>query len=304
MFPEIKKVFNNLCDFLKKNKTFLTVDVTGGEPLLHPDFWKILEMLEKSENVKNCGIITNGSLLKPDVIKKLNSFSKLKTLKVSCEGIEKNSFKSIRNMPYKRFIDILETFSQFQGEKLLMFTLLETNTSQIPFLFETVSRFSLDGFIVERFFPLGTGEKSKKEFNISRKTWNDSVKHLLRLCKMPQDLNLVVQYRGFKILKNKDGWTIFGARCIVGKDGCAIMHDGSVFPCRRFVFKMGNGANEPFEKILKKNPCGAIKRKMLKGICGICRVRGCYGCRALAYCIYGDYLAPDPLCFLYENDTS
>ncbi|MCM8764405.1 MAG: heme d1 biosynthesis radical SAM protein NirJ2, partial [Candidatus Omnitrophica bacterium] len=32
--------------------------------------------------------------------------------------------------------------------------------------------------------------------------------------------------------------------------------------------------------------------------CGRCRIRNCHGCRALAYCISGDYLAQDPLCLL------
>jgi len=295
-FPEIQKLFNNLVFFLKKKKFFLIADITGGEPFLHPDFWKILEMLENCKIVRNYGIITNGTLLKPEIHKHLSGFPKLKTIKVSCEGLKQDTFEYIRGISSRKFFSILEMLSGFHGEKLLMFTLLQINADQIPMLFDVVNKYKLDGFIVERFFPIGTG-KQLKHFSLSHQTWKDSVKKLLKLCSLPEDLNLVAKYRGFKILRKKNDWEIFGAQCVVGRDGCAIMHDGSVFPCRRFVFNTGNAVDEPFEKIWEKNPCINMKREMLKGICGSCKIKGCYGCRALAYCVSGDIFAEDPLCF-------
>ncbi|MCM8825305.1 MAG: radical SAM protein [Candidatus Omnitrophica bacterium] len=296
-FLQTQKLFENLSYFLKENRLRLTVDVTGGEPFLHPNFWKILMLLEQSNVVEKFGIITNGTLLSNETIKKLNSFKKLKTIKISCEGVEKESYQFIRRLPYEKFLNSLEKLSLFSGEKLLMFTITQINTTQIPLLFEMVNRYNLDGFIVERFFPLGTG-KQFKNFVVSKETWADSVRKLLVLCEIENDLRPVAQYRGFKVLRKKNNWRIFGAVCIVGKNGCAIMPDGSVFPCRRFVFNMGNAVTEIFEKIWEKNPCKNIKRKKLKGLCGICKIRNCYGCRALAYCLSGDYLAQDPLCFL------
>ncbi|MCX7705538.1 MAG: radical SAM protein [bacterium] len=300
IFSDIQKLFTNLSCFLKENNLNLTVDITGGEPFLHPDFWGIIEMLEGSDVVKEYGIITNGTLLKADIIKKLNSLSKMKTLKVSCEGIERDRFEYVRNMPYRRFLDILEISANFYREKLLMFTLLEKNANQIPLLFDTVRKYNLSGFIVERFFPIGVG-KQLKDFIVSRKTWNVTIRQLLGLCSLPQDLYNVAEYRGFKVIKKKNGWEIFGAMCVAGKYGCAIMHDGTVFPCRRFPLKIGNAASEPFNEIWDANPLRKIKRQNLKGFCKTCKIRKCYGCRALAYCVYGDYLAVDPLCFFYEG---
>ncbi len=75
-----------------------------------------------------------------------------------------------------------------------MFTLFEINSSQIPLLFEVIKQYNLDGFIVERFFPLGTG-KQLKDAIVSKYTWADSVKKLLNCCGMEQDLRLVAEYR-------------------------------------------------------------------------------------------------------------
>ncbi|HOJ31555.1 MAG TPA: radical SAM protein [bacterium] len=296
-FPQIQVLFDGLVKFLKKNKYHLTVDITGGEPFFHPDFWQIIQMLENCNHVMQCGIITNGTVLTEKILNQLAGFSKIKVVKISCEGSDKQSFEKIRPFPYEKFLKILELVSMFKFEKLLMFTLLETNSDQISGLFNLVTRFNLDGFIMERFFPMGAGKKLNNFF-VTNETWQSTVKQLLTSCGMPDDLMLVAEYRGFKVLRKKNRWELFGAPCIVGKYGCAIMHDGNVFPCRRFVLSIGNALIEPFEKIWMKNPCRTMRRKNLKGNCGVCSIKKCYGCRALAHCIYGDCFAEDPLCFL------
>lgn len=299
-FPDIQKLFNNLCLFLERNRLELSVDITGGEPFTHPDFWKILEMLEKSEAVENCGIITNGTFLQQETLRMLSRFSKVKTLKVSCEGAKKDYFEYFRKLPYKKFVEILEVLAKFHGEKTLMFTLLETNASQIPLLFDVVDRYNLDGFIVERFFPIGTGRQIK-DLALTRETWKNVVMGLLTACGMPQDLELVAEYRGFKIIRKNGWWEILGAMCVLGKYGCAIMHNGDIYPCRRFNLKIGNALMEDFNEIWQRNIFRKLKRRNLKGICRNCNIRKCYGCRALAYCIFGDYFAHDPLCFIYPE---
>ncbi len=297
---QIEKLFNNLVQFLRKTNQRLTIDITGGEPLLHPDFWNICEMLEKNNTVERFGIITNGTLLEKHILQRISSFSKAKTIKISCEGSEKVFFEYIRRFPFSRFLDTLRVLSLFRGEKLLMFTMMENNSDQVFGLFNLVEEYGLDGFILERFFPMGKG-KRLSEFTISKQTWKNTIRKLLEVCGFPDDLNLVLQYRAFKVKKNKRTWQLYGAPCIVGKSGCAIMHDGSVYPCRRFVFNTGNALSLPFEKIWENNPCRKIKRKQLKGLCGICKIRNCKGCRAFAYCVYGDYLGEDPYCFLSDE---
>ncbi|HOC03392.1 MAG TPA: radical SAM protein [Candidatus Ratteibacteria bacterium] len=297
---QIKKVLANLTQFLKKTNKHTTIDITGGEPLLHPDFWNICEMLEKNDSIEKFGIITNGTLLERDIVKKISSFSKLKTIKISCEGSEKEFFEYIRKFPYDKFLDILKLVSYFKGEKILMFTMMENNSNQVSGLFELVEKYGFDGFILERFFPMGKGRQLSK-FILSKQTWKNTIIELLERCGFSsEDLNLVLQYKAFKIKKGEKNWQMFGAPCVVGKTGCAIMHDGSVFPCRRFALNIGNILSQSFEKIWETNPLRNIKKKDLKGLCGSCKIKNCKGCRAFAYCIYGDYLKEDPYCFLVQ----
>jgi radical SAM protein with 4Fe4S-binding SPASM domain len=103
------------------------------------------------------------------------------------------------------------------------------------------------------------------------------------------------------MVKNTDiGMELFGAPCIVGKDGIALMPDGTVYPCRRFPLKIGNLREEKLEDILATSD---VTKKLnnknyLKGKCKTCIIDSCFGCRALAYSVTGDFLAEDPLCLI------
>jgi len=93
---------------------------------------------------------------------------------------------------------------------------------------------------------------------------------------------------------------LYGAPCIVGKDGFAIMPDGDVYPCRRFPFKIGNLLQDEVRNIWKNSSVLNLlrKRENLKGRCRECKINDCNGCRALAYSVKGDFLEEDFLCFL------
>lgn len=294
----LKKEFENISEFLREKKRTLTVDLTGGEPLIFPYFEDILSTLEQSGYVKKIGLITNGTLLNEEKIKKLSEYGKLKTIKISCEGCEKKQYEYFRGSGFEKFLQTLESVKSFPEEKMLIFTLMEDNLSQVPLLFGLVERFGLSGFIIERFFPMGRGKDFEQKM-VSLKSWKSTCEYLLSICGLDNALELILPYRGFMLKKNKE-WEIFGSECIVGKDGCALMGDGSVYPCRRFNFPVGNLKEQKFIDIWDKSFLPFSRKRInLKGNCRVCKVKSCQGCRALAYCTTGDFYQEDPLCFLY-----
>ncbi len=292
----LKKETENIFEFLKASKKVLTVDLTGGEPLIFPYFWDVLSILQQSEFVKKIGLITNGTMLDENIIKKLSCHNKLKTIKISCEGCEKTSYEYFRGASFEKFLSTLKIVKDFPGEKMLIFTLMEENTSQVPLLFNLVEKFGLSGFIIERFFPMGRGKIFEQKM-VSLKSWKHICEYLLYMCGFDEGLDPVLPYRGFMLKKNKK-WKIFGSECIVGKDGCALMGDGSIYPCRRFNLIIGNIREQKLMDIWNDSFLPSLrKRKNLKGKCRTCNVKTCYGCRALAYCMTGDFYQQDPLCF-------
>jgi SynChlorMet cassette radical SAM/SPASM protein ScmF len=74
-----------------------SVKLTGGEPLLHPDFLRMVDLLKE----KNLGLTieTNGTLLTPEIASHLRETSTLGHISVSIDGASSKSHDSFRGVP-------------------------------------------------------------------------------------------------------------------------------------------------------------------------------------------------------------
>jgi len=93
---------------------------------------------------------------------------------------------------------------------------------------------------------------------------------------------------------------IVGGFCPVGLTSLAILHDGTVLPCRRLNIPLGNILEDGLFKIwYNSSILWEIRDKRnLKGKCNGCKhVPLCGGCRAIAYELTGDYMGEDPQCW-------
>jgi MoaA/NifB/PqqE/SkfB family radical SAM enzyme len=85
--------------------------------------------------------------------------------------------------------------------------------------------------------------------------------------------------------------------------GCLLDAQGFVQPCSGLNIHLGNIRHQRLKTILENSPIVRALRfidKNIKGACKECPLRkktGCYGCRAQAYHITGDFLAADPECW-------
>jgi MoaA/NifB/PqqE/SkfB family radical SAM enzyme len=72
------------------------IHLTGGEPLLKPEIFLLLQELNQRPEVHELSIITNGILADREKIEKLSGFSKLKKFKISLDGADAATNDSIR----------------------------------------------------------------------------------------------------------------------------------------------------------------------------------------------------------------
>jgi radical SAM protein with 4Fe4S-binding SPASM domain len=297
-FEKLEKIFLNIYDFLRSEGKRLVIDITGGEAFLHPQWEKICSLVYNSDITEETGIITNGMPLISN-FGKLQKFPEMK-MKISAEGLDKASYEFFRGIGnYEKFTAACESLGKSQFETTLMFTLLNENFDQVTGLFGFIKKFGFKKFVIERFIPWGIGSKMKHSV-ISADKWKKTVNILFDGCGMERDIFSVLAYRGFMIENTGRNFHLYGAPCVVGADGIAVMPDGTVFPCRRFPLSIGNLLTDSLGDIWNNSPVlnKLRNRKFLKGECGKCDIEDCLGCRALAYCLTGDYLASDPLCFL------
>lgn len=105
-----------------------TVWLTGGEPLLHPDLGKLVEI------VKNKGLTvrtsTNGILIK----KKINIMKSFDSINVSMDGYDYKTFKQYRGGTKKQFDEILDGLRLLREKNIefrISFLLTEDNLDKI-----------------------------------------------------------------------------------------------------------------------------------------------------------------------------
>ncbi len=298
-FSALVKIFENIKDFLQRKKVKLTVNLTGGEPLLHPDWKRLLEFLSAQPVVHQLGLITNGHFLDSQNCHFLSRFPGCK-LKISAEAAEEKSYEFFRGPGrWEKFLQGIEQARKTGLEMTLMFTLLEINADRLEEVIQFAWEQKFHNVIIERFIPWGKGQLLKKSV-ISKQKWKQTGKFLLKVCGMEEDLSLLTPYRAFMLVKKKNTINLLGASCVLGKDGLALMPDGTVYPCRRFPLTIGNLRQQSLSEIWENSPILKMLRTriFLKGKCQSCQVKNCPGCRAFAYALEGDFLEEDKLCFL------
>ncbi len=292
-------VAENLIHTVEKWGIKLDIALTGGEPLLKEEIFELLSFLENSRFVGNLSLITNGTILS-EYIKELKKFRKLKEIKISLEGVEEETNDSIRGKG--TFLRVTENVKEVLSSKiplLLMFTVMKKNFLEVSRLPDFCIKKGFKGFIIERFFPLGQGGKMLKEVLSGEEflwVWKAILDNFGFFAKEEE----LIKYRAIRVLYNKGKVIISGAGCIVGRDGMAILPDGTVLPCRRFPLPIGNLVSHSFSEIWNHSDVlnSLRNKKNLKGICKDCMVNECMGCRAMSYCLTGDYLQEDPHCWI------
>ncbi len=297
----LRLICDNLISTMKKWGSTLVANLTGGEPLLKSELWDILEYLNNSEYVSELGIITNGTLI-DRFISEIKEFSKLKKIYISLDGVTKAINDSIRGEgTFNKTLENIFLLRETGISVVIMFTLMKRNFEEAKSLFEFVRSNSLDGFIIERFVPLGQGKKLLDEV-VSGNELDILYREIFKQCGADYIPEKMIKYRALHVsFDNEENESeLFGAECIVGRDGMAVLADGRVLPCRRFFLPVGNLLDEPLDEIWENSEIlkSVRYKKNLKGRCRACKVNECIGCRAMTHSLTGDYLAEDPHCWV------
>ena len=276
--------------------------LTGGDPLLHPDFWNLLEYFkneriafailgnpfhlddEVCSRLKNCGcgkyqLSLDGLRDTHDFIRKPGSFDCTRA-KISC--LRKAGITSV-----------------------IMTTVSELNIEEVPTLIDTVVSWEVDVFAFARFCP----EKRRLAISPARyrkflETCNDRFRcHTAAGCttyfNKKDHLWKLFEYETgeFAIPADAEREIIYGG-CNCGNCHLTILPDGQVLACRRVRNStVGNVfAAELADLWLREMEAYREYKKFVK--CRSCELLAwCRGCPAVSSAETGDFYAPDPQCW-------
>jgi len=303
----LKRISDNFVETLEQWDKTACIHLTGGEPLLKPELFALINDLDQQSTVEELGIITNGLLIDQEMMNRLSRFSKLRKIKISLDGgnaetndaiRQKGAFEKVmRNLP------LLKQEERF--EILFMITVMKSNFRGLPSLFRLCQDLGVNGLIIERFIPLGRGKGMIGEV-LSKEEWREMIGMLLDFFPADEEEHSILPYQAFQVSFDGEEPELLGAPCVIGQDGLCIMPDGIVFPCRRFPVSLGNLLNESLRQIWEKSELleKLRRRENLKGKCGICDLKDCRGCRSLALALTGDGLEEDPHCWYVPHSMS
>lgn len=245
---QLKLVANKIVKFVDKlgfNEIVLTI--TGGEPFLKPEFYELMDFLDKCQDfnsIRRINIITNGTIVPKE---QLMQIKKLDKLYISLESLTPQVNDKIRGKG--NFENVLNKLSFFVKNYNvgIMTTLMKDNieelTNNLYLFIKKLFDLGVKEILFERFIPAGEAKMVKEREEISLEEifiFYEKISEIFDL-----DIRDVKRYPAIKVVNLGDNNVgVYGAECVVGKYGFAVLCDGTVYPCRRFDKEIFNFLNE------------------------------------------------------------
>ena len=270
------------------------INLTGGEPLSHPDLFWLLEEARK-RNISTA-VLTNGTLIGKCEAKKLKSLD-VDYVQVSLDGT-KEVHDSIRGEgSFDQAVQGIRELLLQGVYTTVSFTAQRGNIGEL----KKLARFCDNLGVDKLWFDRVVIPAAEDENNLSLSS--DEYKKLCRQAARLNKKNMVSCARALQFIpcKNKSFYS-----CAAGDRLLAILADGSVMPCRRLPINVGNVKEKDLLSIYRDEPeLIKIRNSGIPEGCASCeyseKCRG--GAKCVSYAKTGRYDLPDPDCLIINRKS-
>jgi 12,18-didecarboxysiroheme deacetylase len=299
---------------------------SGGEPLVRKDLPELADYAVKKG--MRAVISTNGTLITPQTARTLKDIG-LSYVGISLDGMEEinDRFRGVKGA-FKSALEGIENCKKAGIKVGLRFTINKSNAGQIPEIFKLLEEMDIPRVCFYHLVYAGRGSKLVKE-DLSHEESRKAVDLILALTKQLHDKGdlkevLTVDnhadgpYLYLRLLRenperaqevldllkmNQGNSSGIGIGCV--------SWDGEVYPDQFWRhYSFGNIRNRPFSEIWTDTSDPLMKKlkekkKYAKGRCKTCRwLDICAGnFRVRSEAVTGDVWAPDPACYLTDEEV-
>ncbi len=284
-------VLDDLRDFCRQRRVSGSVSLSGGNPLLHPDFTEIY----RAAAARDFGLCILGNPAPRARIEELIEIRRPGFYQVSLEGLPEHNDWVRGAGHFERTLKFLRELRELEVSSMVMLTLTESNIDQVLPLTRRL-RGLVDDFHFNRLAMVGEGANLRLP---TRERYARFLEEYLAAAE--RDPALGLKDNMINILRRERGEPPFGGctgfGCGAAFNFLAVLPDGEAHACRKFPSPVGNVVREGIAAVYDgaaaqayRGGCAACRDCAIRPVCG--------GCLAVAHGFGLDPLRErDPLCF-------
>jgi radical SAM/SPASM domain protein of ACGX system len=299
-WEQMQDTFYNCLDFCEMYDRLPYFYITGGDPILHPDFWKLLGLLH--ENEIPFTILGNPFHLDDGVCRMLKECGCQK-YQMSIDGLRETHDWFRKPGSFDITLEKIGCLIR----SVIMTTVSKTNRLEVPGIIDAVVEAGANVFAFSRYVPSGGDldagmtpqeyrellavcDKKFKEYEAADcQTYFNKKDHLWTLYEY--------ETGEFTLPENAKEGMIYGG-CNCGNCHITILPTGDIYACRRVgESKVGNVFRDRLADVwIAEMESYRDYTKFTK--CAKCELLAfCRGCPAVAKGTNGDFYAEDPQCW-------
>ena len=271
------------------------INLTGGEPLCSPHFYKILDEFEKDKKLYSFSILTNGTLITDEIAKKISMYNP-EYVQVSLEGGKKINDYIRGNGVYKKVAQAIKYLKKYNIYVSLSFTATKLNYKEFPKVVKFAEKCGVDNIWSDRFIPLNTDKDLNLQMNKDETTEYLKIMEKERIkLKLKKSKTNIAMYRALQFLMTND----YPYACTAGKTLLTVMENGDLVPCRRLPVVVGNLQKENMYELYNNSTIlKELRKEIIPDDCKKCEhSKLCAGgLKCLTYALYKDFNHKDIGC--------
>jgi len=301
-FENIQHVFRNCIEMCEKLNRIPYFYITGGDPLLHKYFWKMLELM-KSHDI-DFGILGNPFHLDRNVCKRLKD-SGCDKYQLSLDGLRDTHDFIRKSGSFDLTIEKIKCIRDAGIKCAIMTTVSNTNIEEIPCIIDLVVKNKVDIFTFSRYCPIGYDEDT----HIPPNKYRSLLEACWKKFEVYQDSDttftlkdhlwtLFLYEKGLFTIPSELNYSTIYDGCNCGNCHLTILPSGDVYACRRFESLIGNAFVDDMYNLFLGEDMDKYREYGKFEKCSKCKLfRFCRGCPAVAYGYTNNMYAPDPQCW-------
>ncbi len=277
--------------------------LTGGDPILHPNFWELLERFHE-KNIRFC-IMGNPFHLTDETCKRMRELGCVK-YQLSLDGLEATHDLFSKRGSFRATLLAIDTIRHSGMWCAVMSTVSKTNMDEIPALIDLVAEHGVDVYAAGRYCPTSIEKAYDADVHIPPQKYRAFLERCWERFEAHKNSGTTFQLKDHLwalFLYEKGPLTPPQADAVT--DGCncarnhiAILPNGDVYACRRMESKVGNVRESDLYEIWHGSLMDGYRQYDRFVKCASCELKNiCRGCPAVAYGYTHNPYAADPKCW-------